>query len=65
MTISVVTHRPRLDGQPMIFLAQSAPLYGVHGTLYGYGPDGVMWLPNLTSPCPIGITTSPPLSPPN
>ncbi|MFG3287236.1 hypothetical protein ACGF3G_00230 [Streptomyces sp. NPDC048179] len=31
---------PHLE-DPMVFLAKSAPLYGVHGTLYGLGADGV------------------------
>lgn len=26
---------PHLEGNPMVFLTQSAPLYGVHGTVYG------------------------------
>ncbi|MFC9915365.1 hypothetical protein [Streptomyces sp. NPDC127197] len=26
---------PHLEKNPMVFLAQSAPLYGVHGTIYG------------------------------
>ncbi|MGW2937349.1 hypothetical protein ACWDA7_37230 [Streptomyces sp. NPDC001156] len=32
---------PHLSGRPLVFLAESAPLYGVHGTVYGYGQGGV------------------------
>ncbi|MFF7535322.1 hypothetical protein ACFZB2_40675 [Streptomyces bobili] len=32
---------PHLDGHTTVFLAQSAPLYGTTGTLYGLGADGV------------------------
>ncbi|MFF1810729.1 hypothetical protein ACFVXW_16630 [Streptomyces sp. NPDC058251] len=32
---------PHLEERPMVFLVQSAPLYGVHGTLYGPGEGGV------------------------
>ncbi|MEU6525526.1 hypothetical protein ABZ892_22565 [Streptomyces sp. NPDC046924] len=28
---------PHLAGEPMVFLTQNAPLYGVHGVIYGYG----------------------------
>ncbi|MGX4695493.1 hypothetical protein [Streptomyces sp. JNUCC 63] len=31
---------PHLDGRPMVFLARSAPLFGVHGVLYGLNADG-------------------------
>jgi len=31
---------PHLDGNRVVFLAQSAPLYGVHGTLYGLSGTG-------------------------
>jgi hypothetical protein len=31
---------PHLDNDPMVFLAQSAPLYGIHGTIYGLNGDG-------------------------
>jgi hypothetical protein len=30
---------PHLEGNPMVFLARSAPLYGVHGILYGLNAD--------------------------
>jgi len=30
---------PHLEENPMVFLARSAPLYGVHGTLYGLTAD--------------------------
>jgi hypothetical protein len=30
---------PHLEKNPMVFLARSAPLYGVHGTLYGLNAD--------------------------
>ncbi|MER6789862.1 hypothetical protein ABT330_35560 [Streptomyces sp. NPDC000658] len=29
-----------MEGNPMVFLASSAPLYGALGSIYGYGPDG-------------------------
>jgi hypothetical protein len=32
---------PHLDGNPMVFLAPSAPLHGVGGVLYGIGGSGV------------------------
>ncbi|MFE2335712.1 hypothetical protein [Streptomyces coelicoflavus] len=31
---------PHLAGDPMVFLARSAPLYGVHGTIYGLDAQG-------------------------
>ncbi|OVZ99450.1 hypothetical protein B9W64_37275 [Streptomyces sp. CS159] len=31
---------PHLEKDPMVFLARSAPLYGVHGTLYGLNAQG-------------------------
>ncbi|MEU3862908.1 hypothetical protein AB0F03_37455 [Streptomyces sp. NPDC028722] len=31
---------PHMGGNPMVFLARSAPLYGVLGTVYGIGPRG-------------------------
>ncbi|MDX2826263.1 hypothetical protein PV416_35650 [Streptomyces ipomoeae] len=31
---------PHLEGNPMLFLARSAPLYGVHGTLYSLNQNG-------------------------
>ncbi|MFB6931310.1 hypothetical protein [Streptomyces chartreusis] len=45
---------PHLDGRPMTFLARSAPLYGVHGTLYGYGQDGVQVVATPDHPLPYG-----------
>lgn len=45
---------PHLDGRPMVFLARSAPLYGVHGTLYGYGGDGVHVVAVPDHPLPYG-----------
>ncbi|MHB9849002.1 hypothetical protein ACSYGO_07105 [Streptomyces krungchingensis] len=32
---------PHMEQQPMVFLAPSAPLYGVSGVLYGIGASGV------------------------
>jgi hypothetical protein len=45
---------PYLDGRPMVFLVQSAPLYGVHGTLYGYGQGGVHVIAQPDFPLPYG-----------
>ncbi|MEU9662691.1 hypothetical protein [Streptomyces chartreusis] len=45
---------PHLDGRPMAFLARSAPLYGVHGTVYGYGPDGIDVVATPDHPLPYG-----------
>ncbi|MER6633690.1 hypothetical protein ABT301_36690 [Streptomyces sp. NPDC000987] len=45
---------PHLDGRPRVYLAQSAPLYGVHGTLYGYGRDGVQVVARPETPLPYG-----------
>lgn len=36
---------PHLDGRPTVFLAQSAPLYGVLGTSYQYTGSGLQALP--------------------
>ncbi|MET9387904.1 hypothetical protein ABZY09_44680 [Streptomyces sp. NPDC002928] len=36
---------PHLQGRPTVFLAQSAPLYGVIGTLYQYTDGGLQALP--------------------
>jgi hypothetical protein len=45
---------PYLDGRPMVYLAQSAPLYGVHGTVYGYGAEGVHVVAQPDAPLPYG-----------
>jgi hypothetical protein len=45
---------PHLEEDPMVFLARSAPLYGVHGTLYGLGPDGVKVVAQPDEPLPYG-----------
>jgi hypothetical protein len=45
---------PHLDGRPMVFLAQSAPLYGVHGAVYGYGEQGVYVVAEPDGPLPYG-----------
>ncbi|MFF4795059.1 hypothetical protein ACFY2M_36145 [Streptomyces sp. NPDC001276] len=45
---------PHLDGRPMVFLAQSAPLYGVHGVLYGLGDQGVHVVARPDEPLPYG-----------
>lgn len=39
---------------PMVFLAQSAPLYGVRGTLYGVGEHGVEVVAQPDGPLPYG-----------
>jgi hypothetical protein len=45
---------PHLEEDPMVFLAQSAPLYGVHGTLYGLGEEGVRVVAKPDEPLPYG-----------
>ncbi|MGW7650192.1 hypothetical protein [Streptomyces bobili] len=45
---------PHLDGDPTVFLAQSAPLYGTTGTLYGLGADGVQPVAQPGPPLPYG-----------
>ncbi|MBZ9641507.1 hypothetical protein [Streptomyces sp. PSKA30] len=45
---------PHLDGRPMVFVALSAPLYGVLGTLYGYAEHGVQVLATPDRPLPYG-----------
>ncbi|MFE9446456.1 hypothetical protein ACFYO2_48020 [Streptomyces sp. NPDC006602] len=46
---------PHLEENPMVFLAQSAPLYGVHGTLYGRGEGRrVMAVAQPDKPLPYG-----------
>ncbi|MFD5588969.1 hypothetical protein ACFWII_34920 [Streptomyces sp. NPDC127063] len=32
---------PHLDGRPLVYLTQASPLYGVHGTVYDHGDEGV------------------------
>ncbi|MEV8597319.1 hypothetical protein [Streptomyces sp. NPDC052012] len=44
---------PHLEKNPMVFLARSAPLYGVHGTIYGLNAQGevhVVAKPNVALP---------------
>ncbi|MFD5661513.1 hypothetical protein [Streptomyces hirsutus] len=43
---------PHLDGRPMVFLAQSAPLYGVNGVGYGYSDQGVQVVNRPDGPIP-------------
>ncbi|WP_328560821.1 hypothetical protein [Streptomyces coelicoflavus] len=43
---------PHLGPNPRVCLAQSAPLYGVHGTLYGPGTDGVLAVDRPIEPLP-------------
>jgi len=45
---------PHLTRSPLVFLAQSAPLYGVHGTLYGLNDKGVHVVAKPESPLPYG-----------
>ncbi|MER5915485.1 hypothetical protein ABT124_34885 [Streptomyces sp. NPDC001982] len=45
---------PHLEGNPMVFLTRSAPLYGVLGTLYGYGGNGVQVVAQPDAPLPYG-----------
>ncbi|WP_386347779.1 hypothetical protein [Streptomyces xiangluensis] len=45
---------PHLEEDPLVFLAQSAPLYGVHGTLYGLGTDGLKVVAQPDEPLPYG-----------
>ncbi|MFH8977774.1 hypothetical protein [Streptomyces sp. NPDC017890] len=45
---------PHLERNPMVFLARSAPLYGVQGTLYGPGADGVHAVARPADPVPYG-----------
>ncbi|MFM9632872.1 hypothetical protein ACKI10_35350 [Streptomyces galilaeus] len=45
---------PHLDDNPTVFLAQSAPLYGTTGTLYGLGADGVQPVAQPGPPLPYG-----------
>ncbi|MEU6351095.1 hypothetical protein ABZ896_17445 [Streptomyces sp. NPDC047072] len=50
---------PHLDGRPTVFLATSFPLYGVLGTLYGLGRDGVTVLDQPEAPLPYGHPSLP------
>ncbi|MFC5958129.1 hypothetical protein ACFP51_27835 [Streptomyces pratens] len=43
---------PHLAGEPMVFLTQNAPLYGVHGVIYGYGGQGVQIVARPDEPLP-------------
>ncbi|GGZ81667.1 hypothetical protein ACFOOM_21960 [Streptomyces echinoruber] len=45
---------PHLRDDPRVFLTLSAPLYGVHGTVYGYGEDGVQVMARPDAPLPYG-----------
>ncbi|MFJ1974080.1 hypothetical protein ACIO93_36230 [Streptomyces sp. NPDC087903] len=45
---------PHLETKPMVFLATSAPLYGVTGTLYGLNGDGVHVVAKPDHPLPYG-----------
>ncbi|GGQ97599.1 hypothetical protein [Streptomyces asoensis] len=43
---------PHLDGTPTVYLAQSAPLYGATGTLYGLGTHGTQPIAQPGPPLP-------------
>jgi len=45
---------PHLEGDPMVFLVRSAPLYGVTGTLYGLDDHGVRVVAQPDAPLPYG-----------
>ncbi|MFJ9760063.1 hypothetical protein [Streptomyces sp. NPDC101149] len=45
---------PHLDGRPTVFLAQSAPLYGVIGTPYQYSNGGLQALSAANEALPYG-----------
>ncbi|KES02971.1 hypothetical protein BU52_32995 [Streptomyces toyocaensis] len=45
---------PHLTPDPMVLLAQSAPLYGVNGVGYGYGCQGVQVMERPAGPIPYG-----------
>lgn len=45
---------PHLTLDPMVLLAQSAPLYGVNGVGYGYGDQGVQVVQRPAGPIPYG-----------
>ncbi|MET9119933.1 hypothetical protein [Streptomyces sp. NPDC004528] len=45
---------PHLDARPRVYLVQRAPLYGVHGTIYGYGEGGIRVVDTPDAPLPYG-----------
>ncbi|MGV9251448.1 hypothetical protein [Streptomyces sp. NPDC003697] len=45
---------PHLEEVPTVFLAQSAPLHGVTGVLYGIGDQGVQVVARPEAPMPYG-----------
>lgn len=45
---------PHLNENPTVFLVRSAPLYGVIGTLYSYGKDGIEVVAEPDAPLPYG-----------
>ncbi|WP_405796247.1 hypothetical protein [Streptomyces sp. NBC_01506] len=45
---------PHLNAGPMVFLTTTFPLYGVHGTVYGLGVDGVKVVAQPDGPPPYG-----------
>ncbi|MEV0301342.1 hypothetical protein [Streptomyces prasinus] len=45
---------PHLEDDPMVFLTRSAPLYGVHGTLYGRDQREVKVIAKPDAPLPYG-----------
>ncbi|GGV45426.1 hypothetical protein GCM10010293_53440 [Streptomyces griseoflavus] len=45
---------PHLTPDPMVFLAQSAPMYGVNGVGYGYGNQGLQVVQRPAGPIPYG-----------
>ncbi|MGA5127708.1 hypothetical protein ACPCAG_30955 [Streptomyces pseudogriseolus] len=45
---------PHLEGDPLVFLVKSAPLYGVTGTLYGLDGHGVRVVAQPDAPLPYG-----------
>lgn len=50
---------PHLTPDPMVFLAQSAPMYGVNGVGYGYGDQGLQVVQRPDGPIPYGHTLLP------
>ncbi|WP_367318088.1 hypothetical protein [Streptomyces sp. HUAS ZL42] len=56
---------PHLANNPMVFLARSAPLYGVSGVLYGLAGDGAHVVARPDNPLPYSHPTCPPSSPHN
>lgn len=45
---------PHLTPDPMVFVAQSAPMYGVNGVGYGYGDQGLQVVHRPAGPIPYG-----------